>query len=597
MKMPIKYPVMAACLLATAVWLHGDYPATLAVDMGIIGVTLIALSWMDPKCAGVERREALPSGRLPEAVRYRHVESRFKAFALALVVIFVTFLTQYGTIEGWFHYRQIDAVLTRVDHLIAAGNHQDAAGLLEKSLREAGPKQATSSLKTKLLECWLLIAARGTESERGELVTHAKQVVQKGLIEQAALTTLQRFVKSLESEAELAKSAKSAADQAAREKTKRLIAESLADKREQRLAAERTEAGNASAAAERQHAARHFTQLLAWGDSLSQNLPLQQGKYQEAIDFGRQWQFDLSTADGRLRAVVEAIRKEQPQDFAVGATAKWLALKGDWFPPAVIVELIVFDVHGHHIQSLQAKDFQIAIDGQPVVPVAVAHLMPAQQRLQIVILVDCSGSTAGPALAAAKAGISHLLAQLTGHADVFLIAFNTTTTPLSSWESTPSALVGRLTALQSAGGTALFAALDRAVAELSKRPQPRLILLFTDGKDSTGAPADATLDRLRTERIAIHAVGLETSEFDRAAMERLTTATSGSLLTAAQAPELALRFAELSLALNAPRYRLVIPCQQTTGRLHITVGGKNAAVLESRLEAATPWPPVKQQTP
>lgn len=591
--MNLKYFIAGTSLLAACTWLHHDAPFTAMLDAVLIVTLLGILAWFEPRCADIEWEEW--RRKPPSGATYRRALWCFKLLAATVILIYGVFLLHYGSVEGFQERRQQDALIAEVDQLVATGHEREAAQMVEDAIRQNASSAWRTRLQFKLLECWLVMAARGPASEHGELITHAEQMVHEGLIERTALLALERYVKSLASEAELAKSAKSAADQAAREKTKRLIAESLADKREQRLTIERAEASATLVAAERQHAGRHFAQLLAWGDSLSQNLPLQRDKYQETLDFGRQWQFDLAIADARLRAVLEAIQREQPQDLAVGSKVKCLALKGDLFPPAAIVEVLVFDARGHHIEDLQAKDFRIAIDGQAVSAIAVAHLLPPQQRLQVVILIDCSGSTAGPALAAAKAGIGHLLAQLDGHADVCLIAFNSTTTPLSSFEANPSTLGRQLAAVQSAGGTALYAALDTALAELMKRPQPRLVLLFTDGKDSTGALADGTLDRLRSERVAIHAIGLETREFDRAAMERLTTATSGSLLTAAQAPELAERFAELSLALNAPRYRLVIPCQQTTGRLQITVGGKNAAVLDSPLEAATPWPPVKQR--
>ena len=243
------------------------------------------------------------------------------------------------------------------------------------------------------------------------------------------------------------------------------------------------------------------------------------------------------------------------------------------------------------IQGLTEKDFRVEVASQSVRPLAVGFSRPQAQRLQVVILVDCSGSTTGAALAAAKAGAQQLLHQLDGQADVQLIAFSEAISPRTNWGTDLRGASQRLAPLEARGGTALYKALSAAIDALKARPNPRLVVLFTDGKDSAGGidPADL-LGRLRQEQIKVHCVGLETAEFDRTAIERFTTATAGTLVTASQAGELAQRFTELSHALSAPRYRLVIPCLESRGMLRIQAGGQNAVRLETPIDPTADAP-------
>ena len=74
---------------------------------------------------------------------------------------------------------------------------------------------------------------------------------------------------------------------------------------------------------------------------------------------------------------------------------------------------------GESLTGLSIKDFRLRFDnGSTVDPLVVDKRTAMPDALQIVLLLDCSNSTKGPALAAAKAGGAGMLKQFQGIAHV-----------------------------------------------------------------------------------------------------------------------------------------------------------------------------------
>ncbi len=583
----MKYALAACVLLIGALVLHVRYPLTLIADALMIGVTMVVLGWIEGRRGEVEVRQW--RGRMPISSRYRAVESRWKLCLAITVVLYVTFISRYHTVEHFLAEQSQRTIEKQMDRLLGESKWQEAAKYLEDCLRQPLAEDTRACAQILLYKCWLHLVDTASPAELDAILSAAGSLARDDAIDQALVVNLRRHIERAQTigrlETQIMHARQAATEALESERSQRQAAEALAGERAGQLNIQASESARQVAGLNREHAARHFATLLAWGDSLNADLLIQRDKYQESIEFGRPWQFDTHLAHKRLDAVIAAIRAQQPRDLAAGSSAKWLSFHTDRFPPTLDVEICVLNPNGQPLDGLIAKDIRVSLAGRQVSPLGVGHVAPSQQRPQILILADCSGSTAGSALAAAKAGISHLLKQLSGHADVCVLAFNSTVTPLSSWEANPQSVISRLAALQSSGGTAMYQGLDTAASALRVRPHPRLIVLFSDGKDSTGAQPAALLDRLRGEQIVVHAVGLETAEFDRAAIERLTAATGGMLATTSQTSELASRFAELSLALNAPRYRLVIPCEEVKGQLQIEIGNRNTVKLERTLDS------------
>jgi len=126
------------------------------------------------------------------------------------------------------------------------------------------------------------------------------------------------------------------------------------------------------------------------------------------------------------------------------------------------------------------------------------------QRRSVCLLVDCSGSMSGHALAMAAVATASVLLAADGRLDTGAAAFSGTVTVLQAPGSrqAPEEIVGRLLALRGHGMTDIAAALRSAAAVLSvpaSGPAERCVILLSDCLRTAGsdpAAALAGIDRL-----------------------------------------------------------------------------------------------------
>lgn len=159
--------------------------------------------------------------------------------------------------------------------------------------------------------------------------------------------------------------------------------------------------------------------------------------------------------------------------------------------------------------------------------------LPAGQ-LEIALVIDTSGSMVGAPLAAAKTAAQSFLAQIPASVPVSVIGFGATAKVLTPLSANRPAEVAAIRALTAKGQTALYDALGIALTQLPASAAQRLVVLMTDGGDTAStATLDVTTNALAAAKVPLLAVELGTSESNPAALSRLTSASAGRVVSAA----------------------------------------------------------------
>ncbi|MFH1331416.1 MAG: type II secretion system F family protein [Actinomycetota bacterium] len=172
----------------------------------------------------------------------------------------------------------------------------------------------------------------------------------------------------------------------------------------------------------------------------------------------------------------------------------------------------------------------------------------AQEPLEVLLVVDTSGSMRGAALDAAKQAAAGFVEALPPTTRTAVLGFAAAPALISAFSDDPAAALAALGALQAAGETALYDAVVAAleVFDPGVRGRPFIVLL-SDGGDtvSTASLADAAA-RLEASEVGFYAVELQTEESDRVSLEALTGVSAGRVVSAEDPTALATVYEQIA---------------------------------------------------
>jgi len=217
------------------------------------------------------------------------------------------------------------------------------------------------------------------------------------------------------------------------------------------------------------------------------------------------------------------------------------------------------DASGGYLSDLKKEDFSVSEDGVPQTVVQFRREVGARS---IVLVIDTSGSIRA-ALPTVVEAASTFLGLLGATDRVAFEQFSSRVKPPGAFTTDHASLGAGLKQLRAAGGTALYDSIGVALSHLKDSPEPRTIVLLTDGKDEDAsgkhagskATLSATTARLKEEGTPLFALGLG-SDVDREIMTRLAGASGGRAFFAPTAKDLDAVYRELAGALRA-QYVLV----------------------------------------
>jgi tight adherence protein B len=163
------------------------------------------------------------------------------------------------------------------------------------------------------------------------------------------------------------------------------------------------------------------------------------------------------------------------------------------------------------------------------------------EPLEVLLLVDTSGSMRGAPLEAAKAAAAGFLAALPPTTRTSVMGFAAVPGEAGDFSEDPAEAGADLARLQAGGETALYDAVAAALdaVEAAGRGRPFVVLL-TDGGDTASTRGLAeTLDRLQASSVRFYAVELQTEESDPAPLQALADVGAGQVVSAADPQGLA----------------------------------------------------------
>jgi len=235
--------------------------------------------------------------------------------------------------------------------------------------------------------------------------------------------------------------------------------------------------------------------------------------------------------------------------------------------------------------TLDQSNFGVTEQGKPVTGLTVRPLFSNQTiGVQVVLIIDVSGSTGGAAHAAAQAAAKQFVDSLPQHVQIELISFGDTATVRQDFTTNKGAIDSAIDALTVSGNTALYDAVVLGAHELSRQQSGQHnIVLFTDGDDtrSKASLTDAE-NAIRDANAPTTGVLLKTSSVNGSALQAITnTVKGGRFLQVTDRAQLASSFQQASQSI-ASQYVLSYPSTATTPKqLNLVVttnfGGQTAS--------------------
>ena len=148
-------------------------------------------------------------------------------------------------------------------------------------------------------------------------------------------------------------------------------------------------------------------------------------------------------------------------------------------------------------------------------------------RIDVALVIDRSGSMAGPAIVGAKNGALAFLGELApGAAQIALVAFSTAADVLQPLTGQFADVVKGVRQLTPAGQTNFFPALTAALAELegpsARAGVPKVVVLMTDGRPTDRSRVIAISDEVKAKGITLYTIGLG-ADLDTDLLARMAT--------------------------------------------------------------------------
>ncbi|HZC28625.1 MAG TPA: type II secretion system F family protein [Gaiellaceae bacterium] len=189
-------------------------------------------------------------------------------------------------------------------------------------------------------------------------------------------------------------------------------------------------------------------------------------------------------------------------------------------------------------------------DGRAVAAVQAVNLATCKS---VVLAIDRSQSMRGRSFADAVAAARSFVAAKPACDQVAVVAFGSGVLGLSRFSTNggfaDSALAGL--AVDSHEGTALYDGVNIASAQLARQPGGRVLILLTDGKDTTsrntlGGVADAA----RARNVLVYPIAIAGPSYDPSALEQIASETGGTFHSASSSSALAGVYASIAAALR-----------------------------------------------
>ena len=228
--------------------------------------------------------------------------------------------------------------------------------------------------------------------------------------------------------------------------------------------------------------------------------------------------------------------------------------------------------------KVDQNKLSVVEDGTPVEDVSIDPLVEVSSGVDIVLVIDTSGSMKGQPLTAATAAALRFVTSLPKDIRVGVMTFADRPKVIASLSSDHSFALSALGELTASGDTALY---DAAVASsgLFHDGNQRNVVLLSDGGDTASRlDLKAAVKSAKEEDVSFYTVGLTSGEFDEKALKQLSSSTGGRYAPA-NAADLSGLYEGLARELSN-QYRISYESQKTEGG-RTTVAVENGSSVDA----------------
>jgi tight adherence protein B len=199
---------------------------------------------------------------------------------------------------------------------------------------------------------------------------------------------------------------------------------------------------------------------------------------------------------------------------------------------------------------------QFTLTENGTVTEATVEAVPSDD-LEVVLVLDVSGSMSGSPLAAAQSAALSFIEQMPTGVKLALVTFANTTLVASPFSTDKELAASAVTGLGVGGETALYDGLVVSADQFEAIvPTRRTIVLLSDGGDTTSeSTLETALIALLNKEVSFYAIELQSPENDPEALARLAAATKGVVVPATDPAALEGIFDEIAAQLTN-QYRL-----------------------------------------
>jgi len=226
-----------------------------------------------------------------------------------------------------------------------------------------------------------------------------------------------------------------------------------------------------------------------------------------------------------------------------------------------------------------ASDFAVLVEG---VRVSADVFALVRDPMEVVIVIDTSGSMAGEPIQAAASAALGFADSLPEIAQVSLVTFGDEVVTRNAMGATRTEVAESLAILIAEGETALYDAMVTAASQFTEADARHVLVVLSDGADTVStATLDQAIAAAAEANAEVRAVALQTSESAHDALSALTS--NGSITTAIDAADLAAAYETVALELTG-RYRLTFQAASNGSiQIDVFVNGPTRVLSSSRV--------------
>lgn len=231
-------------------------------------------------------------------------------------------------------------------------------------------------------------------------------------------------------------------------------------------------------------------------------------------------------------------------------------------------------------------DFEVRENGEKVRISDVRSLARLRDPIDVVLVVDSSGSMRGEPLADAKSAAASFIDSLGTGDRVAVVTFAARPRIVLGFTDEGQRAKDALAGIEAGGSTALYDGVAEAASLFAGSPATgRSVVLFADGADdSSSVGLDGAVKACQEAGAAAYAVMLRSPDFDPKPLSTLASATGGRAYSISDTAQLAESFEAIAADLQNV-YQVVFESRQPrTAELEIALtaesGGVEAAVTE-----------------